>query len=93
MKKNLNEKWCEIRLAAQRIRTRYAVSDRGRLQSFRTELGDGRALKGALVNGYPALKLKIGGKDFQFYTHKLVATCFLPRPGKSHKYVIHLDFN
>lgn len=87
------EKWCEVKVAAKRHRTRYAVSDRGRLRSFKEELTDGRLLKGAVVNGYPALKLKIDGKDYQFYTHKLVATCFLSKPGRSHLYVIHLDFN
>lgn len=93
MNKKRSEQWCEIRVASQRTRTRYAVSDHGRLQSFKAELGDGKLLKGALVNGYPALKLKIGGKDFQFYTHKLVATCFITRPGRAHRFVIHLDFN
>lgn len=93
MPKSDRENWCEIRVSARLQRTRYAVSDRGRLRSFKLELTDGKLLKGTLVNGYPALKLKIQGKDYQFYTHKLVATCFLSKPGKSYRYVIHLDFN
>ncbi|MFM9052198.1 MAG: NUMOD4 domain-containing protein [Bacteroidota bacterium] len=93
MPNNSRENWCEIRVSSRLQRTRYAVSDRGRLRSFKEDISTGKLLKGTLVNGYPALKLKIQGKDFQFYTHKLVAICFLSKPGKSHRYVIHLDFN
>lgn len=87
------ENWKEIKLPVKGSATRYAISDQGNICSFREFIGDGRRLKGALVNGYPALKLKIKGKDFQHYVHKLVALHFVKKQGRGREYVIHLDFN
>lgn len=85
------ESWKEIHLGVRSARTRYAVSDAGRVCSFREKPGDGRLLRGTLVNGYPALKLKIAGKDIQCYVHKLVARYFLRKPVPARSFVIHLD--
>ncbi|REJ82876.1 MAG: hypothetical protein DWQ44_01800 [Bacteroidetes bacterium] len=86
-----NEKWKLIKLNVKFDRTKYAVSDHGRVKSFKEDITDGKILKGTIVNGYPALKLKIREKDIQFYIHKLVAEHFLNHRKKNQTYVIHRD--
>lgn len=87
------ESWKEIKITAKGRRTRYGISSRGRICSFNTGLKEKKVLKGTIVNGYPALKLKIQGRDFQYYVHKLVAEYFCGKPSRSKPYVIHRDFN
>jgi len=85
------ESWKVIHLAVRNAKTHYAVSNLGRVCSYHEEIGDGKILGGTIVNGYPALKLKINQKDFQFYIHKLVAEYFLKKTSRSQIYVLHLD--
>ena len=59
------EVWKEIRLGAK-TKTHYGISSLGRVCSFRESLEDKKILKGTIVNGYAALKLKIEKKDYQF---------------------------
>lgn len=87
------EAWKEIHLGAKKQRTHYGISNLGRVCSFRETLADKKILKGAVVNGYAALKLKINQKDYQFYIHKLVAEYFSKKGSSSRTYVIHLDYN
>lgn len=87
------EVWKEIRLGAKKQKTHYGISSLGRVCSFRESLEDKKILKGTIVNGYAALKLKIEKKDYQFYIHKLVAQYFAKKGAASRIYVIHLDFN
>lgn len=86
-----NEKWKEIKVSVKGQTTRYAISNLGRIKSFKQKMEEGRLLKGTVVNGYPALKLKIKDKDLQFYIHKLVAEYFVKKGGKNKSYVIHKD--
>ncbi len=88
-----NEIWKEIRLDSKKQRTHYGVSNKGRICSFKTTIDEHKVLKGTVVNGYPALKLKISETDYQFYIHKLVAQYFLKKGGKSRTFVLHLDFH
>ena len=88
-----NEKWKEIKINAKKQRIRYGISDAGRVCSFKEKLNDGKLLKGTLVNGYPALKLKVSDKDYQFYIHRLVAEYFLKKASEKRSYVIHHDYN
>ncbi|MFN8165774.1 MAG: NUMOD4 domain-containing protein [Bacteroidia bacterium] len=88
-----NEEWKEIRIEAKKQRTRYGVSNTGRVCSFKESLKEYKVLKGTLVNGYPALKIKVGAKDYQFYIHKLVAGHFVSKGGRGKDFVIHLDYN
>lgn len=87
------ETWKELRFSVKKQRTFYAISNLGRVRSYKDKIEDGKLLKGTVVNGYPALKLKINKKDYQFYIHKLVAEHFLKKGGKAKSFVIHLDYN
>lgn len=93
MTANKQEAWKEIRLGAKKQKTHYGVSNLGRVCSFRESLANKKILKGTIVNGYPALKLKINHKDYQFYIHKLVAEYFSKNGNSSRTFVIHLDYN
>lgn len=87
-----NENWKEIHLGATKQTTRYGVSSLGRICSFKEKLTEKKVLKGTIVNGYPALKLKIRNNDHQFYIHKLVAQYFVKKSG-ARDFVVHNDFN
>lgn len=93
MAKTQKEQWKEIKLGIKFERTHYAVSNLGRIASFKDDLDNKKVLKGTRVNGYAALKLKIKDKDIQCYVHKLVAQNFLNKPTKSQAFVIHLDYS
>lgn len=88
-----NENWKEIVLNSKNQITRYAVSDHGRICSYKGKPTDRKILKGTVVNGYPALKIKIGDQDHQFYVHKLVAQYFVKKAGRSKEFVLHHDFD
>lgn len=88
-----NEIWKEVVINTRKQRTHYAVSSLGRICSFKEKPGDGKLLNGTLVNGYPALKLKINHKDYQFYIHKLVAEYFVKGGSANRTFVLHLDHN
>lgn len=68
----------------------YEVSNYGRLRSFRSSL-DGAPIKGSIIQGYRSLNIRLQGKTFNRYVHKLVAAYFLPTPRPDQTYVIHLD--
>ncbi len=87
------EQWKEIKLGIKFERTHYAVSNQGRIASFKNTLDNKKILKGTSVNGYAALKLKIKDKDIQCYVHKLVAQHFQTKPARKQSFVIHLDYN
>src|SRR4051812_15296680 len=87
------EIWKEIRLRSGKQRTRYGVSNHGRVCSFRESMDDKKLLKGTNVNGYPALKIKVNETDHQFYVHKLVAEYFVKKGSGVKPFVIHLDHN
>jgi hypothetical protein len=88
-----NEVWKEVQINTRKQRTHYAISNLGHICSFKEKPGDGKSLNGTLVNGYPALKLKINHKDYQFYIHKLVAEYFVKGAKNGRSYVIHTDHN
>jgi hypothetical protein len=93
MSPSKNENWKEIKIDPKKQRTRYAVSETGKVCSFKEKLADGKLLRGTIVNGYPALKLKINQKDYQFYIHKLVAANFVKKGGRTQTFVVHRDYN
>lgn len=88
-----NESWKEIRLNSKNQITRYAVSNLGRISSYKGKPAERKILRGTVVNGYPALKIRIGDEDFQFYIHKLVAQYFVKKSGRAKDFVLHHDFN
>ncbi len=93
------EEWREVALEC-RLKFRYAISDFGRLMSFKTNLEKGRLLKGCLAEGYPVFKYRVWLKSKRDkllhqsrYLHQLVAEYFLPKPKAEQKFIVHIDYN
>ncbi|MEP7171634.1 MAG: NUMOD4 domain-containing protein, partial [Bacteroidota bacterium] len=79
IKTNQGEQWKEIMFSASDMRSRYAVSNHGRVASFKENFEDGNVIAGTINNGYLSLKIKPGGKDLQMMIHRLAAAAFLKR--------------
>lgn len=92
IKSNKNEQWKEIKFKKGALRLRYAVSNHGRLASFKDQVKDGTLLKGSSIDGYPILNLRPDGKSKSYFVHRLVAEYFLKKSKPKATYVIHLDF-
>lgn len=78
------------------LKMRYAVSNYGRLLSFKNEFDDGRILKGSLVDGYRSLRYKVPQEDGtminkHYFVYKLVAQYFVPKTSEDQVHVLHLD--
>lgn len=86
-----NERWVEIEMETPG-RMRYAVSNYGRVVSFRETVRDGSLIKCGMIGGYPALSLGRKIKHSRCL-HKLVAHYFLPIPPEDANTVIHYDFD
>ena len=89
-----NEEFKEI-IVEDKLRLRYAVSNKGRLMSFVDDMKFGRLLKGGLSDGYRMFRysLTVDGKTktkHQFIS-KLVAEFFIPKSNEEQTYVLHLD--
>ncbi len=78
---------------ASLLRNKYAVSNKGRLVSYKEEISDGKILNGTLVQGYKVFKAKPNGENVTLFIHKLVAENFCKKPGKKAEFVVHLDHN
>jgi len=94
MKSFWNELWKELELVDEgkpRLR-KYAISNYGRVVSYKESIETGKLLKCGLIEGYPVLSL--GHKiKVSRCLHKLVAYYFLPEPNPGQEYVIHFDFD
>jgi hypothetical protein len=93
------EKFKEVKLEDDdKLQLRYAISNYGRLVSFRDSVENGRILKGSKQDGYRIMRYKIryGKKKIRhkhcFY-YKLVAEYFIPKTSDDQVYVLHLDRN
>lgn len=78
-------------------RKRYAISNRGRLASFKDRLEDGDILKGGNSDGYTILRYieRPEGqpkKNRVLFLYKLVAEFFIPKTSEDQKHVLHLDY-
>ena len=89
-----NEEFKEIVLE-DKLRLRYAISNKGRLISFEDDIKFGRELKGGKTDGYRMFKYKlyIDGKvkNKHFFISKLVAHHFISKTSEDQNYVLHLD--
>ena len=89
-----NEEFKEITLE-DKLRLRYAVSNKGRLISFEDNIKFGRELKGGTSDGYRILQYKIFNngkiKNKHLFIGKLVAINFIPKTSEEQVYVLHLD--
>jgi hypothetical protein len=93
IKTNPGEQWKEIQFSAKAMRSRYAVSNHGRVASFKENFEDGNVISGTINNGYLSLKIKPGGKDLQMMIHRLVAEAFIKRKSGKYTFVIHINFS
>lgn len=91
-KSYLDEEWREVPFQPGALRKKYAVSNYGRVASYKENLQDGNLLKTSKVGGYPVFISRPFGKTRTFYVHKLAGEAFLPS-GKGKDYLIHLDYN
>ena len=77
-----NEVFKEITLP-DKLKLRYAVSNKGRLISFEDDITCGKELKGAISDGYKLLKYKLFNDGKITYKHffisKLVAENFIKK--------------
>jgi len=79
------------------LKLRYAISNYGRLISFKETFEDGRLLKGSLINGYRILRYQIRQdgktKTQHVFFYNLVAQQFLTKTSEEQLFVLHLDRN
>ena len=76
------------------LRNRYAVSDSGRIASYRSDLlEDGKLLNGSLTTGYRTLNLHRPNNKGTLYIHRELARIFHKKPSTKHEYVIHKNHN
>lgn len=78
------------------LKKRYAVSNRGRLISFKENFRDGNVLKGSKADGYNVFRYvkRVNGKRVfkGFFIYKLVAELFIPKTAEDQQHVLHLDY-
>lgn len=91
------EEFKEITLE-HKLQLRYAISNHGRLVSFRDDILAGNELKGGLAEGFRVFKYSVFNegkrKSVTKQFSRLVATYFLPKPDAEDKiFVMHLDHN
>jgi hypothetical protein len=89
-----NEEFREI-LLEDKLKLRYAISNKGRLISFVNDMSFGRILKGGTTDGYKMFKYKVykDGKisNKHLFFSKLIAEFFVPKTSEDQTYVLHLD--
>lgn len=87
------EEWKEIRIDPKNQRTRYGISNKGRICSFKKSLEEKKILRGTNVNGYLVLKVKIVDHDYQYYVHKLVGQLFIKKTNRNQEFIIHINYD
>jgi len=88
----VEEVWKEIKFDGFVPKSRYEISEDGRVKSYAYDKENGRLIKGSLVNGYRLVIFSGVDTTYKEYMHRLVAKTFLKRPSKDYKYVLHLDY-
>ena len=78
----------EKQIYINNVPTNFWIENTGRLRNARTK----RWLKGGINKGYHLYSLYFRGKQYTFYTHRLVAEYFVPNP-KNFSIVHHKDGN
>lgn len=72
----------------------YAISNYGRLVSYKDEVTDGKFIKGTNLDGYSVIRMRLGNdQTYTVMIHKLVAEAFCKKKSRYHDRVIHLDFD
>lgn len=92
------EEFREIKFP-ESFRKRYAISNKGRLVSFKEDpLKDGKIITGGKNSGYKVFKYARFDENNEkvhhfYYFAKLVALAFLEQPSPEHTHVVHKDFD
>jgi len=96
IKLNRNEEFKELKIEHP-LQQKYAISNQGRIVSYKDELLEGNELKGGMVEGFKIFKYSrtVDGKrkSKNYLVYKLVAQYFLPNDDPSKTMVLHLDYN
>lgn len=85
------ENWRELKLKKGTTTKRYAVSDRGRIISFKDEMETGNLLKPRLTQGYPSITIGREETRQNYYIHRLVAEHFCKQSSVKQEFVIHVN--
>jgi hypothetical protein len=85
------ERWKELELKKGMTTKRYAISNRGRIVSFKEKIQDGYVLRPRLTQGYPSVTIGREANRQNYYLHRLVAEYFSKKPSVKHSFVIHID--
>ena len=93
MEKFINEKWIELDLSHIKPTLKYAVSNYGRIKSFKNNIEEGRLLNYTLVNRFPSFRVRGKSGEQQYYLHRLIAELFIGPTPDNKSFVIHLDHN
>jgi hypothetical protein len=75
----------------------YAISNFGRLISYKDNIENGRIIKGSKQDGYRMwnYRIRLDAKKFIYrhrFIYKLVVEYFLPKPSAEHEYILHLNY-
>src|SRR5688500_13798116 len=84
------ERWKELALKKGVTTKRYAISNRGRIVSFKTKIEEGYILRPRLTQGYPSVTIGREANRQNYYLHRLVAEYFSKKPSAKHSFVIHI---
>lgn len=88
-----DEEWKDLILDNMKERSKYKISNYGRILSFYYS-EEGKLIQTIAGKGYKVLVLRDkNGKTVRHYVHRLVAMFFLEKPAKGQNLVIHLDGN
>lgn len=95
IKKLPGETWKPLTFSGwKELRNRYAVSNTGRIASYKTNvMDDGKLLSGSLTTGYRTLNLHRPNNKGTLYVHRELARLFHKRPSNRHEFVIHKNHN
>ncbi len=90
-----NEEFREVTLH-ESLKNKYAISNKGRLISYTTDMQKGRLLSGGLTDGYKIIRYSIredGKVKYKYnFFYKLVAEVFLQKETDDQTFVLHLDY-
>ncbi len=90
----IGEVWKPLQIEGMAANEKYAISNYGRIKSYKVNKTEGSIIKGSTLKGYKILNIKLETeKRTTKYIHKLVAETFIPRDNDLQNYVIHLDFD
>ncbi len=81
-----------------KLQLNYAISNYGRVVSYKDKIEDGRFIKNFPTQGYAVFRYKVytpgeKAKTKHIFVYKLVAENFVPKTSEDQDHILHLDFN